>query len=246
MSKVIVLASGKGGTGKSSVCVGLALAFAKMGRRVLIIDCDSCMRGSDIMLGINSKVVFDISDVVSGNCNYKDAIYQNDNIRNISLLAAPSSLDNEVSSGVMMQIVNEISPNYDYILIDAPAGLGSGFTSAVSCADEVIIVVNAEPTSMRGCENVKKALYSMDIKNVKFILNKFDVNDFTKSGVYADIDEIIDKCELQMLGIVLQDSEYRYMLENNCSKFRKSNALTSIECITRRIEGENVPLSVSL
>lgn len=246
MSKVIVFASGKGGTGKSSMCVGIAIAFAKMGRRVLIIDCDSCMRGADSMLGVDSKIVFDISDVVSGNCTYQDAIYQNENVKNISLLAAPSSVDNEVSAGVMKQIVTETSPNYDYILIDSPAGLGLGFTSAVSCADEVIVVVNAEPTSMRGCENVKNAVYSMGIDNIKFILNRFDANDFIKSGVYKDIDDIIDKCGLQMLGIVLRDNEYRYMLENGCSKFRKSMALTSIECITRRIEGETLPLSVKL
>ena len=148
MSEVIVIASGKGGTGKTTVCAGLAAALAKAKYKVLIIDCDSGMRGVDLMLGISDRLVYDISDVISGACEYKDALYKVDGDYELYSVAAPLHADDEVSPSLIKQFVGKVREDFDYILIDSPAGTGSGFYAAAVAADRALVVVNTEPISI--------------------------------------------------------------------------------------------------
>ena len=154
MCEVIVVASGKGGTGKTTVCAGLGVALAKQNKRVLIMDCDSGMRGIDMVLGVSDKLVYDLSDVISGSCEMADALYQVEDGLQLYCIAAPLYADDEVSPSLVKRFVDKARGEFDYILIDSPAGTGSGFVAAASAADRALVVVNAEPISIRGGKNI--------------------------------------------------------------------------------------------
>ena len=132
MDNVIVVASGKGGTGKSTVCICLSVALVKQGKRVLLIDCDCGMRGLDIMLDMEQDIIFDASDAVCGNCTFGEAVYKSKNNENLYLMAAPFDTENELSPSVFTQLVNSVKDSFDFVLIDSPAGIGSGFETALT------------------------------------------------------------------------------------------------------------------
>ena len=132
MDNVIVVASGKGGTGKSTVCICLSVALVKQGKRVLLIDCDCGMRGLDIMLDMEQDIIFDASDAVCGNCTFGEAIYKSKNNENLYLMAAPFDTENELSPSVFTQLVDSVKDSFDFVLIDSPAGIGSGFETAAT------------------------------------------------------------------------------------------------------------------
>ena len=129
MGKVTVITSGKGGTGKSTVTAGLGAALARRGNRVLIIDCDAGMRGIDLMLGVSGELVFDIADIVGGNCPPASAIYPCKTVPELYVLPAPQNVRDEISPFIMKQLVSVLKKYYDHILIDCPAGIGSGTTA---------------------------------------------------------------------------------------------------------------------
>ena len=153
--EVIVVASGKGGTGKTTVCAGIAVALAKNNKKVLIIDGDSGMRGVDMVLGVADKLVYDISDIVSGGCDPEDAVYRVSEDLPLYCVAAPLYADDEVSPSLVKEFVEKARKDYDYILIDSPAGTGSGFVSAAASADRAVAGINTEPISIRGCRNTQ-------------------------------------------------------------------------------------------
>ena len=164
MTNVIVVASGKGGTGKSTVCICLSVALLRQGKRVLLIDCDCGMRGLDIMLDIEQDILFDASDAVCGNCSCAEAIYKSKNNEGLFLMAAPFDAENELSPAVFRQLVETVKGSYDYVIIDSPAGIGSGFMTAAAPADSALIVTNAEPTSVRGAVKVRKKLEALNMR----------------------------------------------------------------------------------
>ena len=164
MDNVIVVASGKGGTGKSTVCICLSVALVKQGKRVLLIDCDCGMRGLDIMLDMEQDIIFDASDAVCGNCTFGEAVYKSKNNENLYLMAAPFDTENELSPSVFTQLVNSVKDSFDFVLIDSPAGIGSGFETAAAPADRALIVTNAEPTGVRGAVKVIRKLVPFDIR----------------------------------------------------------------------------------
>ncbi len=246
MSKVIVLASGKGGTGKSSVCVGLAISLAKRNNNVLLIDCDCGMRGLDLLLGIEDELVFDASDIVKGSCNYSAAVYKQQAIAGLYLLPAPFESEDEISPGVMKQLVFELKPHYDYVLIDSPAGVGSPFVAAAVAADTALAVVNTEPAGMRGCENITKKLRAIGIPNIRLVINRLNVSEFVSCGVYRDLDEVIDISGLQLLGVVPEDYEFAKMLHHGCAKYNVTAASSAFDRMVARLEGETVPIPLKL
>lgn len=173
MGMVTVITSGKGGTGKSTVSVGLAAALVRRGNRVLLIDCDAGMRGIDLMLGVSSDLVFDIADVINGSCPPASAIYPCKNMAELYVLPAPQSVHDELSPYLMRQLTNILRKYYDHIIIDCPAGIGSGFEAAIAPADRAFLVCNADPLSARGCSMVRENLQSAGITDIRLVINKF-------------------------------------------------------------------------
>jgi septum site-determining protein MinD len=243
MNDVIVVASGKGGTGKSTVSVCLSVALVQQNNRFLLIDCDCGMRGLDLMLDVEEDILFDCSDAICGNCKPNEAVYKSKNLDNLYLMAAPFDADNEISPAVFSELVSELKNNYDFIIIDSPAGLGSGFATAASPADRALIVTNAEPTSLRGAVKVRRKLEENQISDIRLVINRFSREQFEKLGCYNDLDEVIDVTGTQLIALVPFDTRVSAIMQKGIAGLNWSPAVTVFDCLARRINGENVLLA---
>ncbi len=243
MSRVIVLASGKGGTGKSTITVGLAVQLVKLNKRVLLVDSDSGMRGLDLMLGVENDLVYDVSDAVEGGCDTDAAIYAAQNMYGLYLMPAPLSAEDEVSPSVMKELIESVKDNYDYVLIDSPAGTGSGFDAAAAAADMALIVVNPEPTSVRGGVNIRHKLMKLNKDDVRLVINRFELKRFKSLGVYKDLDAVIDACQTQLIAVVPEDMKIAAIAQRGEAGKAQSIATIAFANLARRLEGENVPVA---
>ncbi len=246
MSQVIVVASGKGGTGKTTVSTSLALALVRKQNKVLIIDCDSGMRGTDMMLGITDRLVYDVSDVISGACTLSDALYHCSGAPDLYTLAAPVSAEDEISVSVMKQFIEENKGDYDYVIVDAPAGLGTGFESAAIAADRAIIVVNTEPISVRGGVNISHKLSQMGIDNQRLVINRFDPQRFISTAMYEDLDEIIDTVKVQLIALIPEDVRITALSQRGALATNWSSSSIIFDALVQRLCGEDVPLVVKI
>ena len=244
MDNVIVVAAGKGGTGKSTVCICLSVALVKQGKKVLLIDCDCGMRGLDIMLDIEQDILFDASDAVCGNCSFGEAIYKSRHNKNLFLMAAPFDAENELSPSVFKQLVDSVKNNFDYVIIDSPAGISSGFITAAAPADKALIVTNAEPTSVRGALRVRKKLEALGIKSLRLVINRFDRKMFKKLGFYSDLDAVIDAAQTQLIALVPFSIDISVIMQRGAAGLENSSALAVFDRLTYRLEGKRVPLMI--
>lgn len=242
MGKVTVITSGKGGTGKSTVTAGLGAALVRRGGRVLLVDCDAGMRGIDLMLGVSGELVFDIADIINGNCSPVSAIYPCKTLPELYILPAPQNVRDELSPSVMKQLTEVLKSYYDHILIDCPAGIGSGFETAVAPADRAVLVANAEPLSVRSSNKVRRKLEYCDISDISLIINRFNERKFRKLDVYADLDAVIDEAGARLLGIVPEDNAASSASQKGLPIEGKIKAAFAFDRIAARLDGKEVPL----
>ncbi len=244
MGRVTVITSGKGGTGKSTFAAGVGAALVRRGNRVLIIDCDAGMRGVDLMLGVSGRLVFDIADIVRGNCTPENAIYPCSTVPELYILPAPQNIRDEVSPNIMRQLVHILKKYYDHILIDCPAGIGTGFESAAAAAGYAVIVANAEPLSLRGCDKVRQRLVRLKISEIRLVINRFNERKFRKCGFFPDLDSVIDKAGARLLGIVPEDNAAAAETQRGQPPEGKMKAVYAFDRIAARLDGADVPLGI--
>ncbi len=244
MNNVIVVASGKGGTGKSTVCICLSVSLVKQGKKVLLIDCDCGMRGLDIMLDIEQDILFDASDAVCGNCSFGEAVYKSKHNENLYLMAAPFDAENELSPSVFTQLVDAVKDNFDYVIIDSPAGIGSGFVTAAAPADRALVVTNAEPTSVRGAVKVRNKLDALGVSQIRLIINRFDKKLFRKLGFYPDLDAVIDASQTQLIAVIPFDLNISVVMQRGAAGLDSGYHFAVFDRVSRRIQGALVPLEL--
>ena len=242
MNNVIVVASGKGGTGKSTVCICLSVSLIKQGKKVLLIDCDCGMRGLDIMLDIEQEILFDASDAVCGNCAFGEAVYKSKHNENLYLMAAPFDAENELSPSVFTQLVDAVKDNFDYVIIDSPAGIGSGFVTAAAPADRALVVANAEPTSVRGAVKLRNKLDALGISQVRLVINRFDKKLFKKLGFYPDLDAVIDAAQTQLIAVVPFDLNISVVMQRGAAGIDSGYHFAVFDRLSGRLQGNLVPL----
>lgn len=243
MNNVYVITSGKGGAGKSTVTAYLGTELCKNGKRVLLIDMDEGLRSLDIMLSVSSHALFDVSDIIKGNCNVNQAIIPVKQCPNLYLLPAPFTVNSLNSPKGMKFLCDKLSQYFDYILIDSPAGVGKGFINAISGADNALVVVNPDTVSVRDAAYVAKLLREHNISNIRLIINKLD-SKLVKKGVYYNIDEIIDATTLQLIAAIPYDIELLKTFDNCGNNLYNSPACEAFSRLSKRICGENVPLDI--
>lgn len=257
MGAVTVITSGKGGVGKSTISVGLGCALACRGKRVLLIDGDAGLRSLDSMLGIDRSVAFDIADIVSGNCEPIRAIYScgdSAGLPNLFVLPAPARERDVLHPRVMKRLVDILSPYYDHILIDSPAGIGRGFASAVSAAQRALVVTTPSPVCVRDSDKVRQLLNQMGMPIQRLIINRFDRSTFEQLHQYEDLDTIIDATGIRLIGIIPEDIDLMgnipgavlRALNNSVQRFfapKNSPGALALHRLASRLEGENVPLA---
>jgi septum site-determining protein MinD len=242
MGTVIVVTSGKGGTGKTSLTGGLSVGLAELGHCVLCIDADIGLRNLDISLGMTDTVLMDFTDVMEGRCSLSRAVSPHPGIPNLSLLTAPLSFSREpVQKEDFKDLLSEARQSYDYILIDCPAGLGIGFQLATCDADEVIVVSMNDFSALRDAQRVVSQLPA-SISTIRLVVNRVQPKLLRRLG--ATIDDVMDTVGLPLLGIVPEDSQVilaansgRALLQTN-----SKGAAKAYRNIAKRITGKQVPL----
>lgn len=240
MAKKIILASGKGGVGKSSLTAGLAIALCNMGLNTLVVDFDIGMGCLDLILASDDTGIFNWGDVVNGNCEPMNALRST---MGPKLLVAPTYFDDSFTEDSIKTMIEAYDSEFDYILFDSPAGVSGGFDLAACCADEGIIVSTADDVCVRVGHYAAEKLFGKGIDNVRLIINRFNKRK-TKQGHYLNIDEVIDATFLQLLGVVPEDIKLSYCSVTGMQSLENSKAKNAFNRIAKRLEGVNAGLEV--
>lgn len=237
MAEIIVVASGKGGSGKSSFVTGVSRALAAMGKKVLAIDCDIGLRSLDLLFGITENVVFDWGDLILEQCSREQALIKGD----IDLLAAPRSFYNDFTPEAVSALFRSFSDDYDYILLDGPAGIDRGFQLAASAADRAVVVSTPDSVCVRSCSRAFDELRRLNVEDVRLVINMFEVKPVCKKKL-LNIDQCIDETGVQLLGIVPRDINVGYCSVTGTIPGDFSPSTLAYKRIAKRITGQRVPL----
>ena len=241
MGTVTVVTSGKGGAGKSTVTAGLGCALAGLGQRVLLVDGDAGLRSLDLMLGIGDGARYDLSDVFSGNCEPIRAMYPSPICEGVSVLPAPTGLEQLCRPTEMRKLCRGLARYYDQVLIDCPAGVGAGFLTAVAGADQAIVVTTPDMVCARDAQIVGGLLSARRLES-RLVINRLRPR-WVRRGRLPDVDAVMDTAGIRLLGLVPEDE----LLATSCACGRPIPAhCAASQCfsrIARRMCGEDVELA---
>lgn len=243
MARIIVITSGKGGVGKSSVVVNIGSALASRNQKVCLIDADLGLRNLDLLLGLEGRVVYDLGDVINGSASLMQALVKDKRCpEHLFLLPACKSLDvKDVSLSYMQTIINELQSQFEYIIIDSPAGIENGFINAIHNANEAIVVVNLDISSIRDADKVIGLLNKKNIHDVKLIVNRVNP-DLIENDNSLTVDDALDVLGIPLLGIVYYDENIMGCNNRGTPIFYNQRSI-SYQCfknISRRLNGEEV------
>lgn len=244
MGEAIVITSGKGGVGKTTTSANLGTALALMEQKVCLIDTDIGLRNLDVIMGLENRIIYDIVDVIEERCKLKQALIQDKRFESLSLLPAAQTSDkSSVTKDGMINIIQELKRDYDYIIIDCPAGIEQGFQNAIAGADKAIVVTTPEKSSVRDADRIIGLIEQSEMERPRLIVNRIR-NHMMKDGNMLHIDDIVQILSIDLLGIVI-DSDDVIKASNNGEPvaFHPNNkASIAYRNIARRILGETVPL----
>ncbi len=246
MARVIVVTSGKGGVGKTTLTANIGMALAMMDKRVVTIDADIGLRNLDMILGLENRIVYDVLDVLEGRAAAEKALVRDKRGKTLWLLPANQTKNKDaVDKEKWINLINYFKSleNYDFILIDSPAGIEEGFKNAVLPADTALIVVNPEVSSVRDADRVIGLLESMDKKDYYIIINRINW-DQVKKGEMLSVDDIIDILKAPLIGVVPNDDHLVDFTNRGEPIVLDQNRAVSkaIMDIARRLLGEDVPM----
>lgn len=240
MAKIITFISGKGGSGKSTVIVGIANELAKSGKKVLVVDTDTGLNCLDVITGVGEGVVYNWGDIFSDTCEAGDAIYPSLQIENLFIMPAPKDYKKIFKESILKDLIRLISGNFDFILIDAPAGLGKNLTLALEPADEAILVSTDDNISLKTGAKAAEIADNMG-KSATLILNAFRTFP-VKNGILPTVDEAMDTVELGLLGIVPFEANLTFNASQGIPFTENTRATSAFERIAKRLCGEKIAL----
>lgn len=243
MGLVFVIASGKGGVGKSTIAANCGVNLSLLGKSVVLIDTDCGLRSLDFLLGVSNKVIYDINDVISEKCELQKAIVVCDKFPNLSLLPASQKLIyGSIPLEAMKKLCKQLSYYYDYVIVDSPAGIGEGFKSAVAAASMSIVVATPDLISVKDAGRVGSILSSMGQKNIRLIINKIKPK-LIKKGLMSNLDEVIDETGIRLIGIIPEDEEITIATcKGEIIIDKKIVSMKAFRNIAKRLTGDYVPL----
>ncbi len=242
MSEVIVITSGKGGVGKTTTTANVGTGLAKEGKKVVLIDTDIGLRNLDVVMGLENRIVYNLVDVIEGNCRIKQALIKDKRYPNLYLLPSAQTRDKTaVNPEQMEKLTNELKEEFDYILLDCPAGIEQGFKNAIAGADRAIVVTTPEVSAVRDADRIIGLLEANEIGKTELIVNRLRA-DMVKRGDMMSSEDVVEILAIDMLGVV-PDDENIVVSTNQGEPLVGSKSLAgqAYENICRRIMGEEVP-----
>jgi len=243
MSRIIVITSGKGGVGKSSMTVNLGYALANEGHRVCLIDADFGLKNLDVMMGLENRVIYDLKDVITNKCSLRQILVKDKRMDTLFLLPACKSLSFEnINVEYMMKMIEQLDQEFDYILIDSPAGIEKGFQYASGLSKEAIIVVTLDVVSLRDADRVIGLLLKQGVSELHMLVNKYNEDDVYRRRS-LNLKDAYDILSIPLIGIVYDDHE---IIESNNKGMpiyldKKSQSAKCFDRIVQRLQGLEVP-----
>ncbi len=244
MGEAIVVTSGKGGVGKTTTSANVGTALALLGKKVCMVDTDIGLRNLDVVMGLENRIIYDLVDAIEGRCRLQQAMIKDKRFEELYLIPAAQTKDkNAVSPEQVREVVLELKKDFDFVIIDCPAGIEQGFKNAVAGADKAIVVTTPEKAAVRDADRIIGLLEKDRMEPPKLIVNRIRAN-MMKSGDMLDIDEICAVLAIDLLGLV-PDDEYVIKAANSGEPTvmnPNSRAAIAYRNIARRILGDTVPL----
>lgn len=244
-SRVITITSGKGGVGKTTTTANLGTALAMQGKRVAVVDADIGLRNLDAVLGLENRIVYDLVDVVEGQCRLKQALIKDKRQPDFYLLPAAQTRDkNAVNSVQMEQLCRQLRQEFDYVLIDSPAGIEQGFRNAIVGADEIVIVANPEMASVRDADRIIGLVESAGKPEPRLILNRLRP-EMIKRGDMMAVTDVLEVLGIGLVGIVPEDEAIIVATNKGEPAVydKRSRAGRAYLNAAQRILGEDIPLN---
>ncbi|MBO8177515.1 septum site-determining protein MinD [Aeribacillus pallidus] len=245
MGEAIVITSGKGGVGKTTTSANVGTALALQGKKVCLVDTDIGLRNLDVVMGLENRIIYDLVDVVNGRCKMHQALVKDKRFDDQLYLlpAAQTSDKSAIQPEQMKELVEQLKHDFDYVIIDCPAGIEQGYKNAVAGADKAIVVTTPEISAVRDADRIIGLLEQEDIEPPKLIINRIR-SQMMKNGDMLDIDEITTHLSIELIGIVVDDEEVIKSSNQGEPVVLNPNNKASIAYrnIARRILGESIPL----
>lgn len=205
MGRAIVITSGKGGVGKTTTTANIGTGLAILGNKVVVVDTDIGLRNLDVVMGLENRIVYDIVDVVEKTCRLKQGLIRDKRFEGLFLLPAAQTKDKTaVKPEQMLELIKELKEEFDYIIIDSPAGIEQGFQNSIAGADEAFIVTTPEISAVRDADRVIGLLEAQGLNNPKLIVNRIK-HDMVKRGDMMNVEDIIDILAVDLIGVIPDD-----------------------------------------
>ena len=242
MGEVIVITSGKGGVGKTTTTANLGAGLSKLGKKVVVIDTDLGLRNLDVVMGLENLIVYNLVDVIEGTCRLKQALIRDKRYENLYLLPSAQTKDKTaISPGQMKKLTSELKEEFDYILLDCPAGIEQGFMNAIAGANRAIIVTTPEVSAIRDADRIIGLLEANHLNKMDLIINRIRM-DMVKRGDMMTVDDVTEILSIPLIG-ALPDDEQVVIGTNQGEPVigLDSKAGTAYMNICKRITGMEVP-----
>jgi septum site-determining protein MinD len=241
--RAIVVTSGKGGVGKTTTVANIGTGLTMRGKRMVLVDTDIGLRNLDVVMGLENRIVFDLVDVAEKTCKLRQALIKDKRFEGLFLLPAAQTREKDsVRPEQMQEIVEELKSDFDYVIIDCPAGIEQGFKNAVAGADDAIIVTMPEVSAVRDADRIIGLLQAYELYEPKLVVNRLRP-EMVRKGDMIGIDDVNDILAIQLLGVV-PDDESIIVSTNKGEPAVMDNSSRAGEAyrnIVGRIEGENIP-----
>lgn len=244
MARVITVTSGKGGVGKTTTTANLGTALAMQGSRVVTIDADIGLRNLDVVMGLENRIVYDLVDVVEGRARMRQALIKDKRLTELYLLPAAQTRDKDaVTADDMVALTSKMRQEFDFVLIDCPAGIESGFRNAIAGADEVLIVTTPEVSAVRDADRVVGLVEAAEKGPPRLIVNRLNPR-LVSRGEMLSMEEVVEILAIDPLGVVPEDDMILSSTNRGeAAVFNQySQAGRAFMNIARRLAGEDVPL----
>jgi septum site-determining protein MinD len=241
--KVVTVTSGKGGVGKTTATANIGAALASNGKKVVCIDADIGLRNLDVVLGLENRIVYDLVDVIEGRCRLRQAMIRDKHLNELYLIPAAQTRDKSaVSPSDMVRLCDELRPDYDYIMVDSPAGIERGFRNAIAPADIVLVVTNPEVSAVRDADRIIGLIEAEEKGPARLVINRIKP-EMVKRGDMLSADDVLELLAVELIGLIPED-EHVVMSTNQGLPIvlnGKSKAGEAFRSIARRLDGEDVP-----
>lgn len=244
MARIVTVTSGKGGVGKTTLTANLSVALAMQNQRVVAIDADIGLRNLDVVMGLENRIVYDLVDVIEGRCRLRQAMIRDKRLSELYLLPAAQTRDkNAVSPDQMVELCDELRPNFDFIILDSPAGIEQGFRNAVQPADEVVIVTTPEMSAVRDADRIIGLLEAAEKSAMSLVINRIRP-DMVRREDMLGVDDVLEVLAIDLLGVIPEDEKIIVSTNRGhpLAMVDHSQAGKAFNNIAARLMGEDIPL----